>query len=198
MTPVPLMYYDLPPDSGYSVDNLAPWLTGALPACRTFHRPVSAYRGTRMKLLTFRITTCIEEIWTNSCPPGSNLLGTTSDTTLLDPAWHPADSYFYKLVAVDVHGNRSPAALLRPQDIKVGTMLQNFSASLVQSGIEIAWKLSEVGVDVRVDVLRAETPGGIFEELAAPEIVRDGFDILADRQKLRAGDSVSLPRRRPG
>jgi len=47
--------------------------------------------------------------------------------------------YFYKLIAVDRHGNESPAALLRPEDVKVGTLLQSFAASLSGPFVEISW-----------------------------------------------------------
>ena len=49
-------------------------------------------------------------------PGPGNLVGTTADTLLLyeDPAWNTC---YYKVAAVDVHGNESPYALLRPEDV---------------------------------------------------------------------------------
>jgi hypothetical protein len=91
--------------------------------------------------------------------------------------------YFYKLVAVDRHGNTSVPALLRPQDIKVGTTLASFAAALSGAAVEISWTLTEAGADARFVVLRsAAATGAGFEELASPQISRSGLSFsMADR-----------------
>ena len=129
-------------------------------------------------------------------PDESNLLGTTDGTSLLDAGWVKAYGYFYKLVAVDRHGNASPAALLRPEDINVGTMLQSFAASLSGSAVEISWTLSEAGADARFVVLRSAAAGGDFEELDSAADRAERALVLVERQERRAGDDVPVSRER--
>jgi hypothetical protein len=97
------------PDSGYSVDNLAPAVPLAFAgfyaggATRLAWRPVTAadlagYRLYRGSTLDFK-------------PGPANLVAALPDTGYLDPAGAP---FVYKLTAVDVHGNESPAATLLP------------------------------------------------------------------------------------
>jgi len=89
-------------------------------------------------------------------PDEMNQLGSTDGTEITDGSWVKTNQYFYKLIAVDRHGNESPAALLRPEDIETGTMLQNFTASFSGTAVEISWRLSEVDEGAEFHVLRAE------------------------------------------
>jgi len=116
-TTVPTIYYISDPDSGYSVDNLAPpspspvsgeqkvnpdgldihWQTSSAPDLSHY----AVYRGT-------------DEFFT---PGPANLLATSVDTTYFDSGWAWDGGYYYKVSAVDVHGNESSFALLGPQDV---------------------------------------------------------------------------------
>ena len=103
------MYWLSAPDSGYSVDNIAPAppqpLLGTYSAGSTaLHWGVSTegdfavyrlYRGTSAGFV----------------PSPSNLVTTSPDTGYVDAAGEPS---YYKLSAVDVHGNESGFALLTP------------------------------------------------------------------------------------
>jgi hypothetical protein len=113
-------------------------------------------------------------------PDESNLFGSTTGTTLHDGTWVKAYEYFYKLVAVDRHGNPSPAALIRPADIKVGVLLKSFAAALRQAGIEITWTLAEIDEDT--ELRAARSTGGDYAELPAAAIEREGLSFsLVDR-----------------
>ena len=68
---------------------------------------------------------------------------------------------------------KGPAALLRPEDIKVGTMLQSFAAALKQSAIELTWTLAELDETAALKVLRSS--GGSFEDMPSIEIERAGL-----------------------
>ena len=109
-----------------------------------------------------------------SCPTKRVSSTSTDDLAFFDPTWVKAYLYFYKLVAVDRHGNLGPAALLTPDDIKVGTLVASFAASLKQSAIEVSWTLSEAETGVRFSVLRSAAGAG-FSELSSIAIVRDGL-----------------------
>lgn len=161
------------PAAGYSVDNLAPGVTPGLVG-----NEIAAPAG----LLISWDPNVASDIWKYNVyrgdsdlfvPDESSLLGSTTDTELHDGTWVWAYQYFYKLVAVDRHGNMGPEALLRPEDINVGTLLASFAASLSGSVVKVEWTLSEADEDVKFAVLRST--GGSFEDLASPAIARDGL-----------------------
>lgn len=100
------------PDSGYSVDDLAPpaptpftgSYTGAVTYLAWGAVPAPDLAGYRL----YRGTT------PGFTPDPGSLLATLTDTHYDDAAGGP---YFYKLVAVDVHGNVSPVAVLIPDGV---------------------------------------------------------------------------------
>jgi len=48
---------------------------------------------------------------------GETPLGTTRDTTYFDGEWRWNKTYYYRVSAIDVHGNESTCSLLRPEDV---------------------------------------------------------------------------------
>lgn len=110
------------PESGYSVDNLAPPtpmpFTGSFQAGSAYlswgpsgAADLAAYRIHRGASPSFE-------------PSEANLVGTTSERSWTDAAGTPAA---YKLVAVDVHGNASAPATLVPEgalDVPGGTSVR--------------------------------------------------------------------------
>lgn len=97
------------PDSGYSVDNLAPAtpspFTGQYQAGVTL---LHWERNSEADLAGYRLYRGTTASFT---PSAANLVATPADTGWADAAGVP---YFYKITAVDVHGNESPAAALSP------------------------------------------------------------------------------------
>jgi hypothetical protein len=105
----PFVYFDSPPDSGYSQDNLAPkepaLFTGVyvggtatldwLPNTELDFAEYRLYRGTVPDFV----------------PGAGNLLSVQSYTGYIDVA---EQLYYYKLSAVDVHGNESSFAFVQP------------------------------------------------------------------------------------
>jgi len=102
-------HWDSWPDSGYSVDNLAPLapapFTGQYAAgAATLHwnpnaeTDLAGYRLYRGSSVSF-------------VPGPGNLVAALPDTGYADAAGAP---FYYKLTAVDVHGNESAASLLLP------------------------------------------------------------------------------------
>jgi hypothetical protein len=108
----PFVFWDSDPDSGWSVDNLAPctpqeligeqsYLPAGLalswaPNVEADLGVYKAYRGTDP---TFE-------------PTPDNLFVTTCDTLAFDGEWTSDSGYCYKIAAVDIHGNESGCALL--------------------------------------------------------------------------------------
>jgi hypothetical protein len=176
------------PAWGYSVDNLAPGVTPGFAGSEIASPPgleLSWERNSASDIWKYNIHRGDDEFFV---PDGSNQIGTTESTQLIDGTWVKAFTYFYKLVAVDRHGNAGPASLLRPGDIKVGTMLQSFAASLTGAAVRISWKLSEVDEKAEFHVLRANA-GGEFAELSSAGIARDGLSYAFEDETLEPGST---------
>lgn len=100
------------PDSGYSVDNLAP----ALP--QGFSGSPSGPLGIRLSWLPSREADFLEyRLYRGASadfvPEDANLIAARPDTGFFDAAGSAL--HYYKLAAVDVHGNASRFAVLTPQ-----------------------------------------------------------------------------------
>jgi len=178
----PAIYFDSPVDSGYSVDNISPesplgfsGIQSLVPAGLKVYWKI----GDDPDLSHYAVYKGPAE---DFVPGEGNLVGTAADTMLLDTGWTPGDEDFFKLEAVDVHGNESPYSLLRPENIYVGTLLQSFHAEAREFFIELSWTLSEADDGITFTVLRAEA-GGAFEALTGCRVERDGLSF-----KLRDAD----------
>jgi hypothetical protein len=98
-------YYESAPDSGYSVDNLAP--LAPAPFAASFEGGVanlSWYPNAEADLEHYRVHrgTSLDFV-----PSSATWFATVEETSFEDAAGQP---YVYKVVAVDAHGNESPAA----------------------------------------------------------------------------------------
>ena len=108
------------PDSGYSVDNLAP----AMPAPFTgvySSSSTALHWGKNLEpdLANYRL---YRGGSAGFVPGPGNLVASPTDTGYVDPGGTP---HCYKLSAVDVHGNESPFALLTPSgtvDVSTGAI----------------------------------------------------------------------------
>ena len=107
MTDTPWVYFDSPPDSGYSVDNIAPAMpTGFALEYNATQNFLSWDESPDADFQYFRIYRSDTPGFTHG--PG-NLIHMTIDTSWVDyvgDGW----SYYYKLTAVDFAGNESDAA----------------------------------------------------------------------------------------
>jgi hypothetical protein len=180
------IFYDSNVDSGYSVDNLAPdtptgmqgaYLTSGgikiqwLPSRASDVGQYDVYRGATQ----------------NFVPSDLNRLGTTTDTTFVDPN---AASYFYKLSAVDVHGNQSGFALLKPSDIPVSALVQSFEADSAPDGVQITVDLAVTPGAFGVRLWRSETDSRLGAVALTPDAVPMSsthyiyLDISAPKTKL--------------
>jgi hypothetical protein len=113
----PFNYWDSPPDSGYSVDNLAPAMPMALAGDQSIipeGLELTWDPNTEADLAGYRVYRGLTDDFT---PGPGNLLDSPSDTTTFDDGWTWDSGYYYKVSAVDIHGNESPYALLGPDEI---------------------------------------------------------------------------------
>jgi hypothetical protein len=110
------VFWNSPPDSGYSVDNLPPASPAAFAGAWTGGTTVLAWNAnTESDLAGYRVY--------RGATPGfvagpASLVASTTRTTFADATTQP---WFYKLTATDAHGNESaPVALLPAGTAGVG------------------------------------------------------------------------------
>jgi hypothetical protein len=109
VTSTPGLYWVSDPDSGYSVDNLAPAPpTAFLGAYANGSTTLSWQASPAADLAGYRLH---RGATPDFVPGDGNLVATTTGTGYADAVVAP---YCYKLAAVDVHGNLSPYAFLQP------------------------------------------------------------------------------------
>jgi hypothetical protein len=125
-------------DSGYSVDNLPPVGTGGIIAAMSdgsislqwspnkTDKDLAGYR-------VFRSTTA------GFVPSQSNVIVSTTDTSYHDVGTVNGQSYFYRIKAVDVHGNESVAS---PElsTVALSVELVSFTALPQGNRVELRWK----------------------------------------------------------
>ena len=116
----PEMYWISAPDSGRSIDNLAPAAPAGLAGT-----PGSSAAG-----LNLTWNRCCEAdlghyaVYRGATegfePAPGNRMAALADTMYMDGEWRAGSRYYYKVAAVDIHGNESCCSLLRPEDIEGG------------------------------------------------------------------------------
>ena len=116
----PYAYWDSDPDSGYSVDNLAPCQPLGLAGEQSFSPAgleLTWSPNSEADLGGYRIYRGTSETFV---PGEGNMLASICDTLLFDADWTWQPGYWYKVAAFDIHGNESPHAVLGPADVTGG------------------------------------------------------------------------------
>lgn len=138
-------WWDSPPASGYSVDNLAP--PTPLPFV-VLYGPENQLKWTASRapdLLEFRI---YRGAFATFQPGPATFVAATRDTTYRDTA---GGAFHYKLVAVDVHGNRSGEALVSP-DQPTAVLASLASLETHPDRIRLSWYApGHSGADVVIE-----------------------------------------------
>lgn len=171
----PRLFFASDPDSGYSIDNLAPAQPQGFAGIQSLAPQglrLSWLPNTERDLDHYAVHRGNNESF---IPDEMNRIGNTADTVLLDTEWIPTDYYFYKLAAVDVHDNMGADVLLRPEDIEVGTLLQSHAARYDGSAVVVTWTLIETGEGMVFYILKAQGGSGDFRELVDPPIERENL-----------------------
>jgi hypothetical protein len=112
----PGAYYVSAPDSGYSVDNLAPVAPRGLFAIQLDSAALELVwrRNSTADLDHYAVYRGADASFV---PAPGNLIASTADTSSVDTGWRSSAGDYYKVSAVDVHGNESDFALLQPDNI---------------------------------------------------------------------------------
>jgi Bacterial Ig-like domain (group 3)/FG-GAP-like repeat len=151
LTADPFVSYSSAPDSGYSVDNLAPPLP--IPFTASFTpSSVSLHwtRGRADDLREFRLYRGVDLAFEPG--PGSLILA-TRDTGYVDAV---SGGHVYKLVAIDVHGNASRPATVTPVS-PVATLASLVGIETAPDLIRLTWYAG--GADLVVTLQRRTEPG---------------------------------------
>lgn len=110
----PFIYWDSPPDSGYSVDNFAPGMPLGLAGEQLFTPEglqLTWDPNSESDLAGYNIYRDTES---GFIPGPGNFLTSTPDTATVDSGWSWAAGFWYKVAAVDIHGNESLYAVFGP------------------------------------------------------------------------------------
>ncbi len=113
----PFVYWDSEPDSGYSVDNLAPGAPLGLAGEQEYTpegMQLTWDDNEESDLLEYRV---YRGTTSGFVPGAGNLIDSPTDSELFDDGWEWEEGYYYKVSAVDVHGNESGYALLEPDGV---------------------------------------------------------------------------------
>jgi len=167
-TPNPSIYFVSDPDSGYSVDNLAPALPLEFEGIQHSNPDglfLSWMANTESDLGWYSVYRGSDE---DFVPNPSNLIQNTQETNAFDPEWIPGSVFYYKLAAVDRHGNPSDFALVTPIDV-IGTYLRAYDFEIASGCVEIRWSVMD-GLE------------GLEFEVYRSEYGMDDFDLIAEME----------------
>jgi hypothetical protein len=154
----PYVYYASAPDSGYSVDNLAPAAPQNLAAMQ-----ISGPGGVELTWNANTEPDLSHYVVYRGDNPGfvadeTSLLGESADTAAVDGEWTWDSDYWYKVFAVDTHGNMSQFAMIGP-DLTTGINGPSIATTRLEQNVPnpfnptttIAFTLAEPGnVTLRV------------------------------------------------
>jgi len=134
----PLMYWDSAPDSGYSVDNLAPD-----PPRLVSGRCVSGLGlllswspNSEQDLSHYAIYKGLDSTFV---PSEVSLIGTAADTSFVDGSYNLAVRVYYKLTAVDIHENQSRWTMWVGEGGPTVIYSPELAAGVNERGIKITW-----------------------------------------------------------
>jgi hypothetical protein len=103
------MFWASPPDSGYSVDNIAPYAPA--PFVGTYSAGTASLHWSPVIVQDLDNCRLYRGTSASFVPGPSNHVASPVDTAFSDAAGSP---YYYRLTAVDIHGNESASTLLLP------------------------------------------------------------------------------------
>ncbi len=110
-------FWTSPPDSGCSVDNLAPVPPAGLAGAQEYSPAGLALAWSPNTEADLGGYAVYRGSSADFVPSEANRVASPPDTLWFDGDWRWDSGYYYKLAAVDIHGNESGFALLAPEAI---------------------------------------------------------------------------------
>jgi hypothetical protein len=171
------LYFDSPPDSGYSVDNLAPNVPGGL---RVEYNPTQGNHLTwrPSAAADFRYFRVYRDQDVGFEPGPDNLAHATIDTCWTDPGiqgW----LYCYKVTAVDHAGNESAPAAWDDLPVPVEDAL--VAGELPGGGVALTWSLQALPDVERMEVRRSTSRDTGYSVVEAGSIQPSATGRFEDR-----------------
>jgi hypothetical protein len=116
-TTTPLLWYASDPDSGYSVDNIPPEVPRDLVSEQSY-TPVGLALSWNVNAANDLSYYAVYRGASEGFVPGpGNRVATPLAPEYFDGGWRWSSGYYYKISAIDVHGNESGFALLTPDGV---------------------------------------------------------------------------------
>ena len=127
-----LLFYSSSADSGYSVDNLSPPMP--VPFVAQYGEQSNVLHWTQSSARDWHEFRLYRGVSPDFVPGSENLVIATRDTQYVDSR----GGYYYKLSALDVHGNVSHYALVSP-DVPLASVASGVSADEEADRITVTW-----------------------------------------------------------
>lgn len=113
----PRVYFKSSPDSGWSVDNIAPCPPAAFVGERSVEPFGLALTWEPSEESDFACYALYRGISSDFVPEAGNRIGQLGETEFFDDEWSWWSGYYYKLSAFDINGNESAFAVFSPADL---------------------------------------------------------------------------------
>ena len=154
-------WFDSDPDSGYSVDNLSPTTPG--PVVANYGAAVNTLHWGPSHAPDLRAYRIHGGTTRDFVPSDANLIAEVSDTSYVDPAPRPL---YYRLAAVDIHGNLSHYVLVSPES-PVSTLVSVVTAQGAADRISLVWYVSQPALPAVVYRRTQASPWGAIAQAFA-------------------------------
>jgi len=116
-TTTPSLWFVSDPDSGYSVDNIPPGAPVGLVAEQSYMPAGLALSWNVNAANDLSYYAVYRGLTEDFVPTSGNRVGTPTASEYFDSGWRWNGGYYYKVSALDIHGNQSGFALLTPDDV---------------------------------------------------------------------------------
>ena len=183
----PSLWFMSPPDSGYSIDNLAPGVPRGISGVYD-HAPdfltVSWQPNAEPDLSHYNVYWGVGR----DHGPLDSLVATTENTMVSGLELFPTDPSYVKVSATDIHGNESEVAVL--EYVAVATLVTSYEAVWKRNAVEVSWVMSHVATDVVFEVSRKSGASGSYEDLVF-NIAQDGNQFVFFDTSVERGQTYS-------
>jgi len=165
-------FYDSAVDSGYSVDNLSPCVPVGLQAYPALADLLLEWdANTESDLLRYAVYRGDDE---DFVPGAENLIASPMVNAAVDPDWGLSSVFYYKVSAIDIHGNESGWAVIRVSAIS--SQLQSFSSSWSQGAVALRWTVASIEDGTVFHINRSEDAGETWQAIDNAEVERDDMN----------------------
>jgi len=116
----PYLFYDSEVDSGYSIDNLSPCAPVGMLAEQSYAPAGLSLSWTEVAEEDLGCYHVYRGLSGDFVPEPGNLVASPPDAVYFDGEWTWDSGYWYKVAAIDIHGNESDFAVTGPGSITGG------------------------------------------------------------------------------